>query len=153
MRAIGFRAESNGTIHWAVVEGKKSSAELLSWGEIPVPVAFKDEATRLHHLRTQVMEKITTHQPKRAAMRSPEARRRSHDDSRSHVDGVILEACAASHIPVVSGPIVSIASRLGTKAGKVKGYLEPEEFHGVTFPKKDNKTRESIAVAISALED
>jgi hypothetical protein len=152
MRAIGFRAESSGAVHWAVVEGTRSKAELLFHGTIPTPAAFKEEAVRLHHLRGQIIDKITTHKPGRAGVRSPESMRQSHDDGRSRVEGVILEACAASSVHVVSGPIVSIASRLGTKPGKIKGYLEPDEFHGIIFPKKDKKSREAIAVAISALE-
>jgi hypothetical protein len=152
MKAIGFRAELSGAIHWAVVEGTNKNAELVSYGTIPSPTAFSKEAVRLHHLRSQVLEKLNAHKPDSAAVRSPESRRQSHDDARLRVEGVVMEACAASNVSVVSGPIVSIGSRLKTKPANVNEYMKADEFHGVVFPKKDKKCREAITVAVSALE-
>lgn len=149
MRAIGFRAEPD-AINWAVVEGDPDSPQLLFHGKIASPAAFKDESKRLSHLRGQVLDKIATYTPDRAAVRYPESFRKSNCDPRIRVEGVILEACAASSIRVVSGAMRSISSRMGSK--KAKGYLTSDDVRGLEFPKKNPNYREAILVAVSALE-
>jgi Holliday junction resolvasome RuvABC endonuclease subunit len=149
MRSIGFRAEPD-AINWAIVEGDKDAPELVDHGKIIAPKSFKDEATRLSHLRGQVMDRIAALKPDCVAVRYPESFRKSNCDARIRVEGVILEACAASNVPVSSGAMRSISSRMGSKAAKA--YLKADDVRGLEFPKKNPNCREAILVAVSALE-
>jgi Holliday junction resolvasome RuvABC endonuclease subunit len=152
MRAIGFRAEA-ATIHWAVVEGTSDEPVLVEHGNIAAAAALGDESRCLSHLRDRVLETIESFGPDVAAVRYPEVVRKSNSvsgDARIRVEGVILEACASQNLKTFTGMSKSMSARLGTKT--VKGYLTSDNVRGLQWPMKKQNCRESIMVAISALE-
>ncbi|HUG68065.1 MAG TPA: hypothetical protein VMM76_09945 [Pirellulaceae bacterium] len=63
-----------------------------------------------------------------------------------------MESCAAANIPLsVAGAINTIGKYIGTHA--VKNYLKSDDLRGLTWPKKAPNVRESIMVAVAALEE
>jgi len=153
MKVIGYRAEKDG-IHWAVVEGTQAEPKLVVCEYIRAP-EINDEAQSLHYLRTRVLADIARHAPVKSFVRYPETNRKQgavvSADSRSRIEGIILQALAEMKVRVVTGVISRIKAMTGLddprdllKNGTGVG--------GLTFPSKNLSCREAILSAFAAAE-
>ena len=155
MRSIGLRAEPT-AVFWAVVEGTRASPILIEHDKITVPSAYQSIADQFTYVRQRLIDEIERNHVESGAIRFPEYSRRNagskSDDTRLRMEGVLIEACAAANIPLgVAGPLGTIGRYVGSKA--IRDYLTSDDLRGLAWPRKDKKVRESILVAVAALEN
>jgi len=148
---MGIRAEPR-CIHWAVVEGTQTAPILKAHDKADAPVAF-EEAGALSWFRGRVLHLIDTYQPFAVGVRYPEptARGGNKDSAkqRSRVEGVVVEAAYSRGLPVLTGALTTIASKLGTK--KAKKYIESAELRGIDLSSLPAPRREAVLVAVAQL--
>jgi len=152
MKAIGFRAEPS-VVSWAVVEGSTGEPILNGADKLKAPASF-DEAAALKWFREQTQRLVQAYLPSVAVVRSPETffpRQPKYQSlyQRCRVEGVLVETLYSCGVPVLTGAMATISSKLGSKAAK--HYLPNSDFRGLDWSKCDDKKKEAILAAASAL--
>ncbi|WP_143392811.1 crossover junction endodeoxyribonuclease RuvC [Fimbriiglobus ruber] len=151
MIAIGFRADP-GSIFWAVVQGMNAPLTLVASGKLLLPTSYV-EAAALSWSRSQVKNLLKEYRPEHSAVRYPETNARTKHvvsaHKRARIEGVILEALSSDNIPVLTGPLVTMSSHLGTESAKK--YVDTGEFRGLNCSEMDSNLREAVMVAAAVL--
>ena len=155
MRAIGFRAEAD-AVNFAVVEGTIGAPTLVAHQKISAPKTF-DEPASLAWYRDRIRTMIEQYKPEKAAVRYPEPNARAGHSTSTHrrirIEGVILEASHSEKIVIVTGSLVTMASRLGTESAKTaKAYIATDDLRGLDWTELKDNSREAVLAAVSALE-
>ncbi len=148
---LGFRAEPT-CIHWALVSGSIDAPVLDTHDEAAAPVN-QTEAQQLTWYRDRVLLLIETHRPGKVAVRFAEAFRpkgaKGDSGTRSRIEGVILEAANSVKLPVITGALKTISSRLGSQSAKK--YLESDDLRGLDWSSVSKNSKEAILIAAAAL--
>ena len=151
-KTIGFRAEPE-QINWAAVEGTVESPILIAADSFSAPTHYS-EAEALSCYRQKIVDLLEKYSPLTAVgVRYPEPFGSKANDSsrrRNRIEGVILEAANSLTIRVITGALVTISKRLGSKAAK--HYLDGDDLRGLDWSKFNKNLREAILTAASALE-
>ncbi len=152
MKSIGFRAEPS-SVSWAVVEGSTAAPILNGADKLKAPASF-DEAAALKWFREQTQRLVQAYSPNVAVVRSPETFFPHQPKylplyQRCRVEGVLVETLHSCGVQVLTGPMATISGKLGSKAAK--HYLPSDDFRGLDWSKCDDKKREAILAAASAL--
>ena len=152
MSVLGFRAEP-ACIHWALVSGSTETPVLEDHDQATAPV-HQTEAQRLTWYRDRILYLIEAHQPRKIAVRYAESFRpkgaKSDTGSRSRIEGVILEAANSVKLPVLTGGLQTISSKLGTQSAKK--YLESDDLRGLDWSSVSKNCKEAILIAAAALD-
>jgi hypothetical protein len=150
-RALGFRADAK-HVYWAIVDGTRGAPRIEDRGRAAAPVAYS-EAAALSWYRERARHLVETYGPDAAMIRSPEqiARGSGREGARRRlrIEGVLLEAMNSCGLPVITGALATISSRLGTRSAR--RYLDSGEFRGLDLSTIPGSLREAVLVAVSAL--
>lgn len=156
MAALGFRAEKD-AVNWAVVDRQGDTYRIIEDGRLTAPKSY-EEADGLAWYRERIQTLVQQHSATTAAIRYAETylgpMRKTVLASlfkRARVEGVLMEALASKGVPVGTGALQQIASRLGTKSAK--RYVVGGEFRGLDLSDKNDNLREAIIAAASMLEE
>jgi hypothetical protein len=156
MAAIGFRAEKD-AVNWAVVERDGEIYRVIEDGRFAAPKSY-EESVGLAWYRERIQSLVHQHGATKAAIRYAETYlpriRKSVLESlfkRARLEGVLIEALASKGVPVGTGAMQQIASRLGSKSAK--HYVAGGEFRGLDLSDKSDNLKEAIIVAASMLEE
>ena len=148
---LGFRAEP-ACIHWALVSGSIDVPVLENHDNASAPLN-QTEAQQLTWYRDRVLLLIDTHRPRKVAVRFAESFRpggaKTDSGRRSRIEGVILEAANSVKLPVVTGALKTISSKLGSQSAKK--YLESDDLRGLDWSGISKNSREAILVAVAGL--
>ena len=146
---LGVRAEPRG-FHWAVVEGTQRAPILTAHDKAATPASF-EEPEALAWVRSRVLHVIDTYHPVAVAVRYPEPISRSSNSARQRcrVEGVVLEAAASRRLPILTGPLATIAAKLRTR--KPKTYIETGTLRGLDLSSVPASGREAVLIAVAQL--
>lgn len=152
-RAIGIRVTPK-RVFYAVVEmSTPTEIELLTVGDLPVPVAL-DLPDRLSFVRTTLLDIIAEFEVARAGIRLIEQTARRMPIERVNLEGVIQELLSGSDVEgYFAGAIARIGGLLEeSDRTRVKRYFEGEDFMGVgNWQQRQPEEREAIVTAAAAL--
>ena len=112
-----------------------------------------DDAAALAWLRQRVQIVIGLKKPNAAVLRTPEHGPRGGNKEsarrRLRLEGVLLEVCQSSGVPITSGALATISKRLGSQSAK--SYIERGDLRGIDISTFPAPLREAILVAVSGL--
>lgn len=152
-RALGLRAEAQ-QIHWAVVEGTRSSPILVAHDKTAAPVNLTD-GPALSWYRTRIQLVVQAHSPRTAAVRSAEqiARGGNKEGSRRRlrIEGVLLQTLDELNLAVDLGALGMISKKLGSR--HAKRYIESGDFRGLDLESLTPFAREAVLAAVAALPE
>ena len=153
MKVIGIRAEPSG-FTWAVVEGTRERPIFVGADTASAPVSYAEPAA-LQWFRSRVLTLVKTYEAQAIAIRLPESFNRKGnteaDRRRSRLEGVIMEAGASNGLTIVAGNLKTIGTKQGV--AKPKDELASDELRGLDWTKLNEKKREAVFAAVSALDE
>jgi hypothetical protein len=156
MSALGFRAEKD-AVHWAVVGRQGDTYRVIADGRLAAPKSY-EEVNGLAWYRERIQSLVQQYGAVKAAIRYAETYlgpiRKTALASlfkRARLEGVLAEALASRGIPVGTGAMQQIGSRMGSRSAK--HYVEGGEFRGLDLSDKNKYLQEAIVAAASMLED
>lgn len=157
MSTFGFRAEKD-KVHYAIADGCSESPILIEQSKFSAPKTYS-LAQQLSWYRDRVQTLLQKHAPTYVYIRQAETFLRAKPAAnalesmftRARIEGVLLESVNEKGIPVESGKMQNLSSKLGSSSAKK--YIEKGELRGLDLDGIKNKsTREAILAAVAVLE-
>lgn len=148
---LGIRAEPS-QFYWAIVTGTRGVPVMHTRDKAAAPVS-SEEPDSLVWYRARMDSILSQHKPSVVAIRYPEVFGVKVNDGtykRLRIEGVIVEVARSNGCKVVTGRLIQIGTRLGTKTAK-KYLEEKDDLRGINLSGIPKLAREAIVAAVSAL--